>query len=436
MKIAILGGGITGLTAAFYLSQKGHEITVIEREEKLGGLAGGFAKSNWEWSLEKTYHHIFSNDSAILSLAKEIKFNKFVFSTPKTASLFGEKNNYRIYPVDSPKDFLLLPELSLFSKFRAGVTLVFLKISPFLKLYEKMTSADFLRKTMGGEVWVKLWEQLFRKKYGKYAKDILASFIWARITKRTQSLGYPNGGFQTFVDRLKEKNKERGVSIFPLTTVETVNKKGDEYEIFIVGKDGIKKRFFADVIISTLPYPITCEVLGGVLDAKYVEEQNKRKYLFAVNLILKTKKSILKNVYWLNVGAKDIPIMCIVQHTNFVGADKYGGEKLCYIAWYVEGESKLLKMNEKEMLSFVLPHLRAISPEMYEEPEIVGLFKAPFAQPIFDAEFAAITRSYMTSAKNVYVANMDMTYPYDRGTNYAVQLGKDVSNLVSKIISS
>jgi len=32
----------------------------------------------------------------------------------------------------------------------------------------------------------------------------------------------------------------------------------------------------------------------------------------------------------------------------------------------------------------------------------------------------------------VFVANMDMTYPYDRGTNYAVKLGKDVSGFVLK----
>lgn len=429
MKIAILGGGVTGLAASFYLSKKGHEIILIERGSKLGGLAGGFKKPNWKWPLERTYHHIFSNDYAILDLAKKSGFESFRFSTPLTASLFGERNNYRIFPVDSPKDFLLLPELSLVSKLRAGATLAFLKISPFLKLYEKITSAEFLQRTMGKEVWEKLWEQLFRKKYGKYAENILASFIWARITKRTRSLGYPDGGFQRFVDHLENMNRKMGATILSSTVIDSVEKNGERYSINATSEQGDKKQFLADIVISTLPYPVTCTVMGGILGREYREEQSKRKYLFAINLILKTKEPILNKTYWLNIGAKDIPIMCIVQHTNFISPSHYDNDNICYVAWYVDETSELLKKNENEMLTFVVPHLRAIAPHLTDEPEVIALFKAPHAQPIYDEDFAKIPRMFTTPAKNVYVANLDMTYPYDRGTNYAVQLGKDVSNL-------
>ena len=36
-KVAILGAGPSGLTAAYYLSKKGHEVTVFEKNEKAGG---------------------------------------------------------------------------------------------------------------------------------------------------------------------------------------------------------------------------------------------------------------------------------------------------------------------------------------------------------------------------------------------------------------
>jgi protoporphyrinogen oxidase len=430
MKIVILGGGLTGLTAAYYLSKTNNEITVLEKGERFGGLASGFKKPGWNWDLERTYHHIFNNDSSILSLANEIKFHSFIFSTPTTSSLFGEKNNYRIFPVDSPKDFLLLPEITFFSKLRAGFTIVLLKITPHLPILDRMSSSEFLRKTMGSEVWSVLWERLFRNKYGKYAEKILASFIWARIHKRTQKLGYPTGGFQTFIDTLVETNKQKNVSLFSSTSIEKVQKNGSIYEVRTKNEKGEERICAADMIISTLPYPITCNTMEDVLGVEYVREQKKRKYLFAVNLILKTKQPILEKTYWLNISAKDVPIMCVVQHTNFVDSKQYGGEKICYIAWYVDHDDPLLSMNEKEVFNFVLPHLKNINPNLNETPEIVALFKAPFAQPIFDKEFVAISRSFDTPAKNVYVANMDMTYPFDRGTNYAVQLGKDVSNFI------
>ena len=37
-KIAILGAGVTGLTAAYYLSKKGYNVTIFEKSEEVGGI--------------------------------------------------------------------------------------------------------------------------------------------------------------------------------------------------------------------------------------------------------------------------------------------------------------------------------------------------------------------------------------------------------------
>lgn len=430
MKVAIFGGGVTGLTTAWNLLKKGYEVVIIEGEESVGGLAGGFKEGNWDWALERTYHHVFANDKEIITLAQEMGFDGFRFKRPKTASLMKGKDNYRIFPVDSPIDFLLLPQLSLFSKLRAGATLAFLKISPYLSLFEKTTSEKFIRKTMGEEVWKNLWEQLFRKKFGKYAEYILASFIWARIKKRTPVLGYPNRGFQYFCTFFSEKLKEKGCVIETETKVVEVEKQGEGFSILVSKKTGEQTKINADKIVSTLPFPITLRIGKKILPEEYISQQSKREYLWAINLILGGTEKILKDTYWLNVGAKEVPIMGIIQHTNFVSFSHYGGEELCYCAWYVEDSSDLLKKSGEEMATFVFPYLQKINPSLKKAPRVVRLFKAPFAQPICDEGFLAIDRGFKTPIKNFFVANLDMTYPYDRGTNYAVKLGNDVSQMV------
>jgi protoporphyrinogen oxidase len=60
-RIAIIGGGLTGLVAAYRLSQKGHRITIFEKSNDLGGLMGGFEINGT--NLEKAYHHIFKTDT-------------------------------------------------------------------------------------------------------------------------------------------------------------------------------------------------------------------------------------------------------------------------------------------------------------------------------------------------------------------------------------
>ncbi len=435
MKIAVLGGGFTGLTAAYYLQKKGHLVTVFEKETVLGGLAAGFRVINWDWYLERTYHHIFTSDSDILSFVEEVGFDRFIFKEPVTASYYRiipERFPHlpagrQAFPVDTPQDFLRLPILSWPVKFRAGAILAFLKLSPFLSVYERQTAQDFLTKTMGKEGWEILWQGLFRKKFGKYAENILAAFIWARIKKRTKTLGYAEGGFQTLINYLEKKNTSLGIDIRKGSGVDKII-KSSKFKI----QSSNKTETF-DVIISTLPTPVITKIGEDVLPSGYVKRLNQIKFLHAVTLILETEKPILEKTYWLNVTDEKIPMMAIVQHTNFMDKKHYGNHHLTYVGWYVDNNSPLLKMDKEEVVNFVKPHLRKI---FNFHPPAGGpilnsfLFKAPWAQPIFDKTFLKSKPNFITPVKNFYIANLDMTYPYDRGTNYAVKLGKEVSRFL------
>ena len=85
MNIAVIGAGVGGLTAAYDLVKAGHTVTVYERGEKPGGLAGGFKEERWDWSLEKYYHHWFKTDKPMLSLIDELGLSdNVVFYKPKT----------------------------------------------------------------------------------------------------------------------------------------------------------------------------------------------------------------------------------------------------------------------------------------------------------------------------------------------------------------
>ena len=447
MRIAILGGGFTGMTAAYYLSKKGHEVTLFEKEKVLGGLAVGFKPPDWDWYLERAYHHLLDSENEILDFANEIKFEDIFFKETQTSSLYEISSktpevfplcsstsgvgNYRTIPLDSPQDLLRFPLLSFPEKIRAGIILAFLKFSPFLSLYEKQTAEDFLKKTQGKHVWEVLWRQLFRKKFGKYAENILASFIWARITKRAKKLGYIKGGFQTFINYVENKLKNLRVKVLTGYEIKVIEKRGEAFEINNTEK--------FDAVISTLPTVIMSKITRSILPNTYLRRFSKLKYLHAVVLILETKQKILKKTYWLNICSPKIPIMIVAQHTNFIDKKHYGRNHIVYVGWYVDREDPLIKMSAKEVLNYCLPHLKKIT----DNPTLLKLrgtgrlqinnyykFVGPFAQPIYDKDFLKNKPDFITPVKNFYIANLDMTYPYDRGTNYAVKLGREVSKLI------
>lgn len=194
MKIAVIGAGFTGLTAAYQLAKKGHTITVYEKDATPGGLAIGYKEKGWGWTLEKHYHHWFTNDKFVLDLASEIG-HKVLIKRPKTSVYVDEE----IFQFDSPKEVLLFPKLSLFERLRMAAVVGMLRYDPLWKPLEKINASTFLPKAMGEKAYKMIWEPQFVNKFGKFASDVSLAWFWARLAKRTPSLAYPEGGFLYFI---------------------------------------------------------------------------------------------------------------------------------------------------------------------------------------------------------------------------------------------
>ncbi|KXK11807.1 MAG: hypothetical protein UZ22_OP11002000253 [Microgenomates bacterium OLB23] len=382
----------------------------------------GFKGKGWKWPLERAYHHLFSNDDDIITFAKETGFTDIYFTEPHTDSLYFKDGAYTSYPVDSPVDFLRLPLLSPVDKIRGVIGLGILKVLPFFSFYETISAEQFVRKYMGNKMWEVFFEQLFRKKYGKYAGNILASFLWARIHKRTKDLGYIRNGFQSFIEHIEKIDVKLGVRVKKNYEITNLEQKNGSFLI-----DG--SRF--DVVVSTLPSPILAKVAGNVLPKDYLNKIQNLHYLHARVLIIETDQALLDGTYWLNVCTDKVPLMLVAQHTNFVDKKYYNGNHIAYVGYYLEREDKIMRMSESEFKKEVLSGLNKFITKNFKVINTYD-FIGPFAQPIFDASFVKNKPNFTTPVPHFYIANLDMTYPYDRGTNYAVQLGRKVSALINR----
>lgn len=71
MKTAILGGGLTGITLARLLHEKGDEVTVLEREKEYGGLCRSMTDSGFTFDIGGS-HIIFSRDAQVLTFMRDV----------------------------------------------------------------------------------------------------------------------------------------------------------------------------------------------------------------------------------------------------------------------------------------------------------------------------------------------------------------------------
>lgn len=413
MKIAIIGGGLTGLTAGYYLSKEGHQITIFEKSELLGGLTGSFKKRGWSWPIEFYFHHIFSGDKEILNLAKKLGIkDKVFFLKPKTSIFYRG----RIFQFDSPLSVLKTPFLSFPGKIRTGLVTFYLKYLAGWQNMEKDYAFVWLEKYFGKKPYKILWEPLLKSKFGLYYKKISMGWFWARIKKRSSSLGYFEGGFQTLIDTLIKKIKSQNGKILTNFEVKNLN---DVYHF---------DKF--DKIIFTTPLPIFLKITKKYLPKEYFKKLNNLKMVGALNLVLILKEKFLKdNTYWLNINEPNFPFVAVVEHTNFIDPKHYGGNRVLYVGGYYPQNHPYFKTNKEKIFKEFLPYLKKINPAYNFELCTLNfeLFANPYAQPIIPTNYSNLVPSVKTPLKNVYLATMHHIYPWDRGTNYAVELGKRVA---------
>ncbi len=102
MKIAIIGAGFGGMAAAYDLRKAGHAVTIFESADYVGGLASGFKEPDWDWYVEKFYHHWFQTDESMLGLIRELGYDdKVIFPRPLTVMY----DKGRFYPFElDPQD--------------------------------------------------------------------------------------------------------------------------------------------------------------------------------------------------------------------------------------------------------------------------------------------------------------------------------------------
>lgn len=419
MKIAIIGGGITGLTAAYELTKRGHAVTVFEKDDTLGGLATGFCEASWDWPLEKTYHHFFTNDAAIIGLARELGMKQDMMTLSPTTSVYW---NDAQYPFDTPMHILKFPGLSLVNRLRTGFTAAMMKCDPFWKPLETVTAKQVFRRINGEEAWKIIWEPLLDAKFGPYADRIAASWLWARLHKRTLRLGYFHGGFARFVDVLADAIRKQGGAIRTNTEISTIIQNNTRCVIHGVS---------FDAVLLTVPSSVAVRVL------RFPEHYTKRllsiPHLSAQTLILETTRPMLKKTYWLNVNDRSFPFLAVVAHTNMVNNKHYGDRHITYIGNYLPDHHPFITKTKEELLALFLPYLKKISPALNEkEISRMFLFTVPDAQPVHTRNYSKHAPTIETPLTNVYLANLDSIYPWDRGTNYAVELGQKAAAHISK----
>jgi len=425
-KVAIVGAGIGGMAAAFDLARAGRKVTIFEAADYVGGLASGFIEPHWDWSVEKYYHHWFASDHHMFELMEELGFREdVIFPRPYTVMYHHGK----FYPFDSITSALLFPGLGWgINKVRFGLVGLYLRMTNNWRELEKTTVDTWMRKWAGDKVYEMMWEPLMVGKFGSHYKEVNMAWMWARLKARTTRLGTFKGGFQAFADRFAKRLGEMGVDMQLSTQVHHIS-TGSEIGLNVETESSTLE--FDQVLVTTSPGLLA--QMAPNLKADYLEALLRLKSTGAVVMVLSLSQQLSRDgYYWFNVP-KDagFPFLALVEHTNFLSSDYFGGDHIVYCGDYVDPDHEYFGLSEDVLLERFLAVLPKFNPDF--KPEWVRktwLFRTKYAQPVPEINHSQNIPAINTPISGLYFASMSQVYPWDRGTNFAVEIGKKAAKMM------
>lgn len=405
-------------------------MTVFERYPRPGGLARVFEVGGEP--LEAFYHHLFTTDTAYMDLARELGVEDLVEWLP---SRMGIWTDGRLWDFGTPASLLGFRPLSPLDKIRFAVDTLLLQRTARPDRFEDVTAAEWIRRRQGERVWRTVWGPLLEQKFADMAEQVAMVWLWGKVHLRGRSrsrsglgerLGYMRGSFARLVERLEERITDAGGRFSLADPVRRLERSaGGGFEVHTR-----KERHGADMVLVATPAPDYLEIAGHLLPEDERTGLAALRATGAICTVLELERS-LTPYYWLNVADSTMPFGGLVEHTNYIPAERYGGRRILYVSNYLFTDHPLYAAPRREVLATYLPALARVNPDFDESWVLASHhFRADYAQPVVTVGYRHRIPAMRTPVDGLYLCSMAQIYPEDRGQNYAVAYGDRVAELM------
>jgi protoporphyrinogen oxidase len=434
MRVAVVGGGVAGLTAAYRLLQAGHEVAVFEAAPELGGLVRTFDAGGEP--LECFYHHLFTTDTKIVELIEELGMgDRLTWRDSKVGFYRGG----RIWNFVTPMDLLRFKPLPLLDRVRLGLAGLYLRRQEDWHRYEDITAWEWIRRYVGQKGLDVVWGPLLRGKFADQAEEVAMAWLWSKIHLRFASrkagvnqqeqLGYMLGSFGVYIKELERRIRDSEAAHVetgqPVKEITVSHGRADG----LILSDG--RRWTADAVIACVPSERFLPMAPPLGD-EYERRVSAARWQWALCYVLALKHS-LSPIYWLNISDPGTPFIAVIEHTNFIEKERYGGLNLVYLSNYLTPNHPWFSLSDEELDDLYLPHLTKFNAN-FNRDWIVDrwVFKGPNAQPVIRRNYRDDMPDHRTPLPGLYLANMQQIYPEDRGQNYSIRMGEKVAQVAAE----
>lgn len=425
-KIAIVGGGVMGLTLAYELVKTGHEVTVFERDDRVGGMSASF---DFDGLIIERYYHFFCKpDIPIFELLRELGIGHLLKWKDTQMGFFYEG---KLYKWGNPAALLFFPRLGLISKIRFGLQ-VFLSVKRdrWDKL-DRITAARWAKNWTGKRAYDVLWDSLLRLKFHWFHDQISAAWVWRRLRRVgrsrknmfTETLAYLEGGVERFLAALQNKITTGGGKVFLRANVMKINIEKNKVTGLVV--NGEEHLF--DAVVTTVPLPYIPRIIPG-LPKEVIKKYERLDNIGVVCVLLKLSSPLTGN-FWLNISDSAIELPGLIEFSNLNPLP----EKLVYFPFYLHRTDEKFSKSDQYFIDSVVGYCKRIN-KNFDESWVLGqrVHRYEYAQPVCPPGFLQGLPPIKTVIDGLYVMDTSYYYPEDRSISESVKAAREIAARIGK----
>lgn len=424
---AILGGGVSGLTCAYELSKAGKKVIVLEKSDVLGGALRSVERNGY--FIEGFYHHIFQGDDAFFGILRELGiFDEILWAYPKTSFyLSGTFHN-----LTKPTDLFGFSMLGISDKIAFFRLMISLKTAGNISKLDDLSAMEWIMLKGNRYVYDRLFRPMLESKYGNNVSSISAAWLVERMRLRAnrglrgEYLGYVNGGFHIFIERIASEIERMGGVVRTSAEVKKIESSGKKAKCVLYTGGCVD----VGAIYCTIDPHKIAKIIDFPKD--FLSHLNDFEYQGALCIVLGLKRK-LTDYYWTNVMDSGLPFGAIVEHTNFQDFSKYN-EHLIYLASYPDKKSKLWTMDMGSVFSNYFAGLEKMFPDICRgDVAWWEVFRDEYAGPIYRVGSLSKILAEETPFSNVFIGGMFNSYP-ERSIELSVRKGKECAAKVLDVL--
>lgn len=414
-SIAVLGGGISGLTCALRLAQAGKNVTLIEGSDQLGGLGTFFEHEGR--TFEKFYHCMLPSDGPLLKVLESLGIRDDVYWKPTT---FAYSHQRRLFPLNGALDLLKFSPLRFIDRIRVGITgLVGRLVSD--KGLDDVTTVKWLTKLSGTRAFAKFWQPMLEAKFGDRYHDVPALWFWTRFNRekgesKGECKGYIKGGYKHITDSFVRVLRSFGAGIRLSTQVQGID-LDESGRVTITTAAGTEQ---FDQMVITLPTPQAEKLIGPAMRREIPQLDTTTDYQGVINCLLFLKKPLTPH-YWVATPEGDYPFDGAVETSTLTDTADRGDRHVVYLTKYLHRSDPRFTQDDEAIRASWIPALKKLFPHIQDaDIEQTFIFRAPFVEPIYKLGQMRLRPPEELVRGKVYMANTAQVYPVVTSWNGSV----------------